>query len=117
MDEKNLLKVALICSIIGILITFIFADKLEPTVMDISDISSSLVEKSVRVQGTVTSLRETSSVLILDVKDDSGSIKVVGFNPEGVILDKGSIVEISGKVTEYKGLLEIDAKKIVSLEV
>ena len=117
MDEKNLLKVALICSIIGIIITFVFADKLEPAIMKISDVSSSLIEKNVKVQGTITSIKDSSGVLILDISDDSGSVKVVGFDSKGVILDKGDMIEVSGQVTEYKGSLEIDAKKIISIEV
>jgi len=117
MDEKNLLKVALGCSIIGILIIFIFADKLEPSVIKISDISDSMIEKSVKIQGEITSIRNNPEVLILDIKDDSGSIKVIGFSDGNVKLSKGNFVEVFGDVTDYKGLLEIDAKKIISLEV
>lgn len=116
MDEKNLLKVALICSIIGVFVIFIFADKLDPSLISISDISSSFIDQSVKFEGKVTSVINNPSVSILDVKDDNGSIKVVAFDND-FELREGQVVEIFGKVTEYKGVLEVEAKKIVSKEV
>jgi len=112
MEEKNLLKVALICSIIGIFIIFIFANRLEPSLVNISDVSASLLDQSVKIQGAVDSIRITPSVIILSVKDDSGSIKVVAFSQDNSELVKGQLVEILGDVTEYKGILEIEAKKV-----
>lgn len=113
MNEKNLLKVALICSIIGIFIIFIFADRLEPSLISISEVSESLVDQSVKIQGKVVSVRNTPTVSIFDVKDDSGSIKVIIF--ENSAFSKGQAVEILGAVKEYKGSLEIEAKKISSI--
>ena len=115
MDEKNLLKVALICSIIGIFIIFILSDKLEPSLIRIADVSEDIIEQSVKIQGKIVSLRNTPSVLIFDVKDDSGSIKVVAFNDGNSQLNNGQRVKILGDVTEYKGMLEIEAKKIESV--
>ena len=101
-----------ICSVICIFIVFIFADRLEPPMIDISNISSSFIDKSVKVQGKIIAIKKTPSVLILDIQDDTGSIKVIGFNDEESELNKGQLVEIFGNVMEYKGLLEIEAKKI-----
>ena len=115
MEEKNLLKVALICSIIGIFIIFIFANRLEPSLISISDVSESLIDQSVKIQGAIDSIRVTPSIIILNVKDDSGSIKVVAFSQDNSELVKDQLVEILGDVTEYKGILEIEAKKISSV--
>lgn len=105
MDEKTLLKISLICSVIGIFIIFIFADKLEPSLVKISDISKSFADQDVKVRGTVVSSRVTSSVLMLDIKDETGTIKVVAFNKEDFNTGNGQPVEVLGKVTEYKGVL------------
>ena len=112
MDERNLLKVALICSIIGVFIIFIFADRLEPSLMNISDISDSMIDQSVKIQGEIVAVRNTPSVSILDVEDDGGSIKVVAFDDENSGLSKGQFVEVFGDIQDYEGLLEIEAKKI-----
>ncbi|MDP2908817.1 MAG: OB-fold nucleic acid binding domain-containing protein [Nanoarchaeota archaeon] len=112
MEEKTLLKIALICSIVGIFIVLIFADRLEPPLVKVSDISSSLVEKDVRISGEIVSVRSASSATIFDVKEDGSVVKVVAFDNKGVILGKGSLVEVTGKVTEYKGSLELEAKSI-----
>lgn len=115
MDEKNLLKVALICSVIGIFIIFLFADRLEPSLISISDISDSLLDRDVRIQGKISSIKESSSVLILEVKDDSSAIKVVAFDNDYSNFKKNQSVEILGVVKEYKGVLEIESKQIISI--
>jgi len=115
MEEKTLLKIALICSIVGIFIIFIFANKLEPSLTSISSISNSLVDKDVKIQGTVSSFKITSSVLMLDLHDDTGTIKVVAFDKEDFEASKDQEVEVIGKVKEYNSILEIEAKKIIFL--
>lgn len=115
MDEKTLLKAALVCSIVGIFIIFIFADKLEPSLVNISDVSESFIDQDVKIRGTIVSSRITSSVLMFDIKDETGAIKVVAFDKEDFESGESQIVEVLGKVTEYKGVLEIEAKKIVFL--
>lgn len=115
MEEKTLLKIALACSIVGIFIIFIFADKLEPSLVNISGISQSFIDKNVKIRGTVSSFRITSSVLMLDMRDETGTIKVVAFDKEDFEADKGQAVEVIGKVKEYQGVLEIEAKSILFL--
>ena len=115
MDEKNLLKVALICGLIGIFIILILSNNLEPSSTKISDISSSFVDQTVKIQGELSSIKITSSVVMLDIKDDTGVIKVVSFDQDILDLNKGETVEIIGDVTEYKGVLEIEAKSIKSV--
>ena len=115
MHENNLLKVALICSIIGIFIIFIFADKLEPSLINISDISYSFIDKGVKVKGYIKSVRQAESVAILDIQDDTGSIKAVVFNEDNFELKKGESVEVLGKVIEFKGSFEIEVNRIISI--
>lgn len=115
MEEKTLLKIALICSIVGVFIIFIFAGKLEPSLINISSISQSFIDKDVKIRGTVSSFRITSSVLMLDVRDETGVIKVVAFDKEDFEADKDQAVEVIGKVKEYQGVLEIEAKNILFL--
>lgn len=112
MNEKTLLKFALVCSIIGIFIIFIFADRLEPSLVKISEISESSIDKSIRVQGEIESIKSTPTALMLGIKDGNSSIKVVAFNDKNLAFNKGQPVEVFGIVTEYKGVLEIEAKSI-----
>lgn len=115
MDEKTLLKIALTCSIVGIFIVFIFADKLEPSLVNISDVSESFIDQDVKIRGTIVSSRITPSVLMFDVKDETGTIKVVAFDKEDFESGEGQLVEVLGNVKEYKGVLEIEAKKVIFL--
>ncbi len=115
MEEKTLLKIALVCSIVGVFIIFIFADRLEPSLINISGISQSLIDKDVKIQGVVSSFRITSSVLMLDVRDETGTIKVVAFDKEDFEADKSQVIEVIGTVKKYNGVLEIEAKNILLL--
>ena len=115
MHENNLLKVALMCSIVGIFVIFIFADRLEPSLISISDVSDSFIDQSVKIRGKIDSIKDGSSILILNVKDDTGSIKVVMFDGEGFELKKGEMVEVLGEVKEYRGGFEVEAKRVISV--
>ncbi len=115
MDEKTLLKVALVCSIVGVFIIFIFANRLEPSLVNISGISKSFAEQDVKVRGTVVSSKITSSVLMFDLQDETGKIKVVAFDKDDFKAGNDQRIEVLGRVKEYKGVLEIEAKKITFL--
>ena len=112
MNDRTLLKISLACSVVGIFIVLIFADKLEPPLMDITNISNSLVDQDVKIRGTVSSSRMASSAIMLEVQDETGKIKVVVFDTD-LNVDKGQMVEILGKVQEYKGILELESEKII----
>lgn len=112
MNENSLLKIALICSIVGVFIVLVFAEKLEPPLVRIIEISEDFMDQDVMIQGEVVSVKITPSTSIFDVKDESGSVKVVTFD-KGYDIGKGQAVEVTGTVKEYKGVLEIEAKRVV----
>ncbi len=111
MKEKTLLKMALICSIVGIFALFLFAEKLEPKLIQISEISYLSIDKNIKIQGEIIKFKKTKSTNILQIKDQSGSINVILFENLNN-LEKGKTIEIIGKVSEYKDELQIEAKKV-----
>lgn len=112
MNEKNLLKVALICSIIGILIILFLSERIRSSYLDINNVSYSLIDQDVRVKGRISSFRDLPSTFLINLKDDTGMITVIAFKKENVTLKEGNIVEVYGAVTEYKNQLELEAKQI-----
>lgn len=112
MQEKSLLKVALLCSLIGIFLILIISEKLNLPELDISSINESHLEKYVRIKGEITRKSDASSLLILNVQDSTGNITVIAFKEDEMLLNKGDFVEIDGIVKKYRGQLEIDAKRI-----
>lgn len=111
MEEKSLLKVALFCSLIGILILIIISEKITIPLYTIGSINKSLTDKEVKINGEIASIKETPGLLILTVQDSTGKITVIIYDKE-LAVNKGDYVEIQGTVIEYKNVLEIDAKTI-----
>lgn len=111
MDEKTLLKVALFCSLIGILILIIVSEKITITSYEINAIDQTLIDKEIKINGEITAIKETPGLLILTIQDSTGKITVITFDKE-ITITKGAHVEIQGTVTKYENILELDAKII-----
>ena len=115
MDEKILLKISLITSLVGILVLLIILEKIDVSDSNIAAINKNLSEKEVKIKGEITRIRETPAFSMINVKDDTGNIDVVVFKEENLELKEGDIIQVEGQVTEYQGKLEILAKRIIIL--
>ncbi|MFH1972816.1 MAG: OB-fold nucleic acid binding domain-containing protein [archaeon] len=110
MQEKTILRIALISSISGVLLLLLFCNFLKIDLIDISDINEDRIDEKVRIQGEVKSLKEMQKVTMFDLEDDTGRIKVVVFTEEKLHLDDSVIIE--GTVLDYKGELEVNVERI-----
>jgi RecJ-like exonuclease len=111
---KNLLLFSLIGSIIGLLIIIFLADNLEPGRRNISEIDERNLDEIVKVQGNMTNIREFESLTLFTIDDGSGKIDVVFYDK--VSFEEERIVQVLGRVIEYKGKIEIEANKLKILE-
>lgn len=111
MDERTLLKVALICALVGILILIIISDRITYSKSNISSITLNQTGSDVLIKGQVSSIQETPNLFIFTLQDDTGKIKVVAFK-EKIKLQEGQIVEVLGTTKEYNSKPEIEAKRI-----
>ncbi len=101
----------------------------ENSKVNLSDISTILeeknIDKTVKIQGTLNRVTKTPEVIITNIQDETGNIPIIIFtnnetkildfftpNKKEIDLEKGMRVEITGKVIEYKGQLEISADEI-----
>ncbi len=112
MEDSTLLKLSLVCSLLGILLLIFISDKLVVKEITISEISRSKIDQDVRIKAEVISASLKEDVLFLKVKDSTSEIDVVIFNPENLDINKGDKLEITGKVSIYKNKLELIAKSI-----
>lgn len=113
MKEENLLKISLICSLIGILIILYITENTNIPNSNISNITNKDLETKVAIIGLVTSVKETPGLIILNVEDKTGNITVIAFKEENITLEPGRIIEVEGKVVEYNKQLEIQADSII----
>ena len=112
MKEKNLLKMSLIVSLIGILTLLFILNKIELTSFNIQNITKDNLDEKVKIKGELVKITETPGLYILNVKDFSGEIIIIVFKDEPLELKVGDVLEIEGQVSSYKDKIEIIAKKI-----
>jgi len=112
MKESTLLKIALIGALVGIFIILFISEKIDLSESNIANITKSNLDQKVKIRGLVTKSYETPGLLILSIKDNTGTISVVVFKEENLTIDKNHVVEIYGTVTEYKEQIEILADEI-----
>ena len=103
MIEKNLLKTALVCAIIGILIILSISENIEIKKSNIINITRENIEENVKIIGKISSLTETDELIIMNVEDETGKITVITFKNQDLNLTENQIVEIEGEVIDYKG--------------
>ena len=113
MNEKILLKIALICSLVGLFILFIFSGSISIEEKDISKIKQEDIGGDVKVIGTVNKVTNMDKVAFLDISQEKiEDITVVLFKDKNITLLPGMKVEITGSVEDYEGEKEIIGNKI-----
>ena len=110
MLEKTLLKIALICSLAGILILFYIEDSV---IIAESQISQLEKDKTSLIIGKVNSFYQNENMSVLTIAKTE---YITIFVFENISLQNGQTVEVLGKTTEYKGKKEIIADLIKVLE-
>jgi DNA/RNA endonuclease YhcR with UshA esterase domain len=115
-DMKNSLKISLVISILGIFLLLILSNILPPPKLTIEKIDDSFLNKKVQVNGTIFNIKnyKDSNFCVVSIKDQTGKIDVTASK----ILDlkNNQAIEVTGKVTEYKKYLQIQADKIKILK-
>ena len=90
MKEPSLLRVSVICSILGLMIIFYVSLQLRP-IVDIYSITVSDVGMAAKVSGTITLVRVSNGHIFLDISDATGSIRYVIFNSSAVKMEQSGI--------------------------
>ena len=113
----NLLKISLAISIIGILFLLFLTNTLNSQLTDIKDINIKHLNKKIQVQGTIINIRtySDSNFQVLTLKDKTGKIDITLNTKQDLDYIKNNTLTITGRVTQYKDSLQIQAEKIVSI--
>ena len=110
---RILFKASLTISLLGILLLFVYTENINIETKNISNLTSKDIDKYVKITGEVTRTTDTPGLLILNIKDKTSEIKVIVFKEEKIDIKQDDFLIIEGKITEYKGELEIQAEKII----
>ncbi|MBS3168226.1 OB-fold nucleic acid binding domain-containing protein [Candidatus Woesearchaeota archaeon] len=112
MEENLIIKLSLICTILGIILLVIISDKIELPSSEISSISEKEIGKNIKVIGKVNRVTEKNTITIIDLEDKTGIIQIVAFKPENLKLKKGGLIQVRGKVSLYESSTQIYADSI-----
>ncbi|MCK4860251.1 MAG: hypothetical protein KAS87_06820 [Candidatus Omnitrophica bacterium] len=113
MKEKTLLKIALICSLLGLLTLYLTSNNIEIKEKNIEKITLENKDEFVKLKGIVSNVIDTEKVTIMEITQPQ-QITVVLFKNENktIPIQQGNEVEIIGKVDEYEGRMEIIADRL-----
>ena len=110
MKETTLLKIALICSLLGLAVLYFISAKI-----DIKDYKPNQLNENVgddvKLTGTITKISQNENVAFIEI-DYGNPVTIVAFGSDDLKLKNNDTVEVIGKVQEYKGKNEIIAQKI-----
>jgi aspartyl/asparaginyl-tRNA synthetase len=112
MEEKQLVKISLIVTIVGLLILLFFADSFELTAINkIDDVEN---EQEVKLLGKITKLTKLDKVIFIELEGEQVvKSDVILFPDSEIYLQEGNYVEITGTIEEYNNKKEVIANEII----
>ena len=111
---EKLTKITFSISLIGILLLLFLANQIEPKAINIEGITKSMMNRQVKIIGKIINIRNMEGFQIMMVQDKTGTMTVTA-DSETPINKTNAEIMIIGKVSEYKGEVQISASKIIEL--
>ncbi|MFH0869239.1 MAG: OB-fold nucleic acid binding domain-containing protein [archaeon] len=114
MRDSTLVRLSLAWALIGIFVLLGIAAFAKPEQVHISELENNL-GKTVAVSANVAGASYKQDVSFFTLEDETGTISAVFFgNMTGISED--DVIAVKGKVSVYKGELELVANEIVCLK-
>lgn len=110
--KMDMFKILFIISLIGIFLLLFLSMILEPRLTSIAEINNNLIDKKIKIQGTVLDIKtyEDSSFQIISIEDNTGKIDIT--SDKILNLTDNQRITVIGTVNEYKQYLQVPADKI-----
>lgn len=115
LNDALLARISLVLAVFGVAALGLLAEVQKPVDADISELGGLDIGSRVSVKGSVAEIFKARNALVFTVYDGN-FVKAVVFSPseeEKEIVRKGNIVEVRGRLQNYKGEIEIIAEKIL----
>ena len=111
MKETTLLKIALVCSLLGLGIIYFISAKI-----DVKDYKPSQLNENVgddvKLIGTIAKISQNDNVAFIEINYQSPITVVLFAENKNLSLKINDSIEIIGEVQEYRGKNEIIAQKV-----
>ena len=112
MQEKTLIRLSLIITVLGLSFLFVYGQSLD--LETAADLETSTTSEKVAMKGTVKNLKVTDKAVFFELEGEKiVSSDIILFPDSSIYLREGDHVELTGQVEEYKGKKELIAEKVV----
>ena len=111
MKETTLLKIALVCSLAGLIALYFISQRIEVKDYKPAELNKN-VGDDVKLKGAVTKIDGKGNVVFVDLKNENYMTVVLFTSENDLKLKNGDNIEVIGKVQEYNGKNEIIAQNI-----
>lgn len=111
MKETTLLKIALICSLVGLVILYFISTKIEIKDYNPNKLSKNIGE-DIKLKGAVKKINDKGKVVFVEVAEQNEVNVILFTNENNLNFKNGDNIEVIGKVQEYNGKNEIIANKV-----
>lgn len=111
MKETTLLKIALICSLVGLLVLHFISTKIELKEYNPSRLNEN-VGDDVKLTGKIIKISQKDNVAFIELSYPSPATIVLFNDDKNLSLRINDSIEVIGEVQEYKGKNEIIAQNI-----
>jgi len=128
MEDSQIFKIALAMSIVGLMGMLFSVNMISPREIKINEINRGMLDEDVSLVGLVQNVKKSSSsnTYFMELMDGTGKITVIVFESSAVDLEKVNMsvnsfknrrVKVTGKISEYQGMMELILKDASSLDI
>ena len=117
MKDSSLAIISLISFSIGIVFLIVLSSRVEIEKKSISSIDDNDLDKTIKINAEVKSVRKIKDLVFIRISQEK-EIDVMLFDAEDFdegMIQKGDMIEVTGKVSEYNGNKEIIGEDILVL--
>lgn len=104
MKEKTLLRISIICALVGIFVLYLISDNIVLNESSISNIKNEEIGKDVKIKGVVKDVFNGESLSIITITQPD-EMKIIFY--DNVSVSKGDYIEVIGEVDEYNNEREV----------
>lgn len=115
MKDSSLLKLSLVCSLIGLMLLLVLSEFIEPGAVSISE-AKSAIGAHVYIEGSVVEATYKDEVTFFTVSDGLDEIDIVIFEKMDEVLSEGDLIGVTGEISLYKGEEEVIVDEITCLK-
>ena len=106
-----MLRLALICSLVGIIALFFISENMKINEKNINEINKDNIGEDVRIKGIVSKSADRGKIILLDIVQPE-TITIVLFKDHDFNISTGTKVEITGEIDEFNGKMEIIGNEV-----